>query len=119
MFRQSNAFFAMIIESIGRRLAPRKMMWCVVFGFWLVSVFVLRLMKLAPGWLVGLWLWSIPFVGVFALVAVLSHYKWFEKLSAADHAGAIERERAAQQELLLKKQQELIKERDKTRPDRR
>ncbi len=119
MFKQSNAFFAMIIEGIGRLLAPHKLLWCGVFAIWLVAVIVLRFMGYAPDWLISLWLWSIPFIGVFALMSVFDHFGWFDRLSRKDYAGAIERERAERSEQRLAEQAEQLKNRDKTRPDRR
>ena len=118
MFKKSNAFFIGIIEGIGRLLAPHKMFWTYTFAVWLVAVFVLRLLGWAPGWLFSLWMWSIPFIGVFAFLTWLGNTDFFERPEYIERRERAEREKEDANGGRDREEEELRMQ-DKTRPGRR
>lgn len=118
MFKKSNAFFTGIIEGIGRLLEPHKMFWTYAFGIWVVVVFLLRLLNLAPNWLFTAWMWSIPFIGVYALMTWLGHIGFFERPEYKARVERAEREKEEARDR-REREEEALRLQDKTRPDRR
>jgi membrane glycosyltransferase len=118
MFKKSNAFFTRMIEKLGKLMEPHKYIWTGLFLTWVLVVFVLRMLRLAPDWLFNLWIWTTPLLGAFALVVVLSFTGYFKRLEAREETEAqvaIPEERRAEREIEAAR---ALRD-DKTRPDRR
>lgn len=116
MFKSTNLFFAGIIEKIGSFMAPHKMLYSYAFAVWAAGIFVLSLFGLVPVWLMTLWIWSIPFIGVYALMAWLNHIGFFDKKRDGGRMERAESENSTEPDATGA---QLLRARDKTRPDRR